>query len=113
MIELLYYVQKTYSVCEKYNVDKYLTDYAVCTKKEFRNRGIATEFIKARTPMMKLLNIQVTSTSYTVIATQKAAAKAGHYDGWSISYEELQQKFPSFDFSNRNVDIYKVMDFKI
>jgi hypothetical protein len=113
LLKLLDFMQQQYKVCEKYNVDKYLTDYAVCTRKEFRSRGVATEFIKARTPMMKLLSIQVTSSSYTVIGTQKAAAKAGHYDGYTILYEELQAKFPSFDFSKRNVDVYKVMDFKI
>jgi hypothetical protein len=113
MLRVLDYAERQHRICEIYNVDKYLTDYAMCTRKEFRNRGVATEFIKSRTQMMKLLDIHVTSSSYTVIGTQKAAAKAGHFDSWSISYDELQQKFPSFDFSKRNVDVYKKMDFKI
>ncbi|KAG5684453.1 hypothetical protein PVAND_013687 [Polypedilum vanderplanki] len=113
MLKLFDFTLNAEKVYEKYNVDKYLTDYGICIRKEFRNRGIALEFIKSRTQMMKMLNIQVTSTSYTVIATQKAAIKAGHFESYSILYKELQQKFPSFDFSKSNADMYKVMDFKI
>ncbi|KAG5684454.1 hypothetical protein PVAND_013688 [Polypedilum vanderplanki] len=112
LLDLLKWVLNQHDVFTKYGVDTYLTEYAMCTRKEFRNRGLATEFIRSRTQQMKLLNVPVTSSAFTVIGTQKAAAKVNHHDGWKISYDELQKKYPTFDFSKRNVDELKIMDFK-
>lgn len=85
----------------------------MCTKKEFRNRGVGTELIRARTAMLKAFGLQLTSTAFTVIGTQKGASKVGHSEGYSISYDDLQKKFPSFDFSKKNTECFKIMDFKI
>ena len=110
---MLRYVLKQHDVFGKYGVDTYLSDYALCTKKAFRTRGIATEFIKARTPMMKALGVPVTSSLYTVIGSQKAAAKAGHSVAQTIAYSELAKSYPTFDFSKSNVDSAKFLDFKL
>lgn len=39
--------------------------------------GIATEIIKARIPMMKYLNLKVTSTGFSSVGAQIAAKRAG------------------------------------
>jgi hypothetical protein len=105
-------VLNEHDVFAKYGVDTYLTEYAMCTRKEFRTRGLATEFIRSRTQQMKLLGVPATSSAFTVIGTQKAAAKVNHTDGYTISYAELQKKYPTFDFSKSNVEELKIMDFK-
>lgn len=84
----------------------------MCTKKAFRERGIATEFIRSRTAMMKALNVPATSSAYTVIGTQKAAANVGHVESYKISYAELKTSFPTFDFSKANAEFLKICDFK-
>jgi hypothetical protein len=104
---------KQYDVFGQYGVDSYLSDYAVVTKKAFRGRGVATEFIKSRTQMMKALNLTVTSSMYTVIGTQKAAAKAGHKEMKAIPYKGLEKSYPTFDFSKANIDAARFMDFKL
>lgn len=111
--DLLEYIMKQHNVFEKYGVDMYLSDYALCTKKEFRYRGIATEFIRSLTQMMKVLNIPVTSSIYTVIGSQKAAVKAGHTETLKISYNELVKSYPTFDFSKSNAEFVKFFDFKL
>lgn len=109
---LLKWVLNQYDVFKKYNVDKYLTEYALCTRKDYQKRGIGTEFIKARTAMCKALNVPVTAAGFTVIGSQKAAVKAGHIEGYKLSYAELQKKFPTFDFSKSNAEYLKIFEFK-
>lgn len=62
--------------------------------------------------MMKALNVPLTSTLYTVIGTQKAAAAVGHEETFKMSYAELGKSFPNFDFSKSNAEYLKVYDFK-
>lgn len=113
LLEIWKWILNQHNAFGKYSIDKYLTDFALCTKKEFRQRGIGTEMIKARTPIMKALNVSDTSTLYTVIGSQKAAEKAGHKLTYQISYKELHEKYPTFDFSKSNAEFLKIMDFKM
>lgn len=85
----------------------------MCTKKEFRNRGVGTELIRARTTMLKKFGLQLTSSAFTVIGTQKGASKCGHTEGYSVSFDDLQKQFPTFDFSKKNTECFKIVDFKI
>lgn len=85
----------------------------MCTKKEYRNRGVGTELIRSRSSQLKALGLQLTSTAFTVIGTQKGAVKVNHTDGFVVSYDDLQKKYPSFDFSKKNSEAIKIMDFKI
>lgn len=62
--------------------------------------------------MMKALNVPVTSTPYTVIGTQKAAANVGHEETFKVSFAELGKSFPTFDFSKSNAEFLKIYDFK-
>lgn len=112
-MELLDYTFKKHDAFRKYNVTDYLSEAAMCTKKEFRNRGVGTELLRARSCMLKDFGLTLTSSALTVIGTQKGATKVGHTDGYSISYAELQKVFPAFDFSKSNTECYKIMDYKI
>jgi hypothetical protein len=85
----------------------------MCTKKEFRNRGIGTELIRARTTMLEKFGLQLTSSAFTVIGTQKGASKVGHTDGYTVSFDDLQKQFPTFDFSKKNTENFKIVDFKL
>lgn len=104
------WLRNKYNVFEKYNVDAFLTSHALCVRRKYRNRGIATELIRIRRKILKLHNLKVTSTSYTVTKTQHCAQIAGHADGYTISYEALQKIFSTFDFSRSQSEFFKIMD---
>jgi hypothetical protein len=71
------------------------------------------ELLKARKPLLKLLNLSVTATSFSTLSSQKAARKAGYDELFAISYEELQVKFPHYDFSKATGTHSKVFGLQI
>lgn len=83
------------------------------TNRDYRKRGIATEFLKARVPIMKAFNVQVTSTVFTVIGSQKAAMNANYKEVFAVKWDDIQDKFPAFDFSLKNSEYCKIIDYKI
>lgn len=109
----LVYIDSQHDVYKKYGVTEYLTDYGLVTNKNYRNRGIATEFLKARIPILKALNLQVTSTLFTVIGSQKAAIKANYDEVFAIKWEDVGKLFKDFDFTKSNAEYCKILDFKI
>jgi GNAT superfamily N-acetyltransferase len=109
----LFHIESQHEVFDKYSTDKYLTDYGMVTDKRFRQRGIGTEFLKARAAILKSLNLQVTSSAFTVIGSQKAAVKANYVECYSIKWTEVGEKFPAFDFSIATVDCCKIMDMTV
>lgn len=90
-----------------------MTAYGLCINPEYRGRGIATEMLKARVPILKALGLTVTSTAFTGIASQIAAKKAGYEDVCVISYADIEKKFPAFDFSKSITKYFKTMLLKI
>ncbi|KAG5684450.1 hypothetical protein PVAND_013684 [Polypedilum vanderplanki] len=113
VISALYFIETQHDIFAKYNTDKYLTDYGMVTSHNYRQRGVATEILKARIVLMKNLNIKVTAGAFTVIGSQRAAIKANYIEGFSIKWTEVEKKFPAFDFSIANVDCCKIMEFAI
>lgn len=91
-------------VIDKFDVFEHFNLYGVglCVNSSYRGRGIATELLKARVNFLKALDLTVTSTLFTTIGSQKAAASAGYDLKSSTSYEEMQEKFPEMDFSHAN-----------
>lgn len=85
----------------------------LCVNTAYRRRGIATEMLKARAPFLKNLGFKVTSTEFTGIGSQKAAALAGYKVIHVRSYEEIGKDFPAFDFSESATKEFKVMAFEI
>lgn len=103
------YTIDQFDVYAAYDVDKYLSAYGLCINPEYRGRGIATEMLKARRPILKALGLKVTSTAFTGIGSQTAAKKAGYEDGYVISFSEIEKIFPNFDFSKSITKDFKTM----
>lgn len=110
---LIDYAESQYDIFEHFNVELYLTSYALLVHPNYRNRGIATHILKARVEYMKKLDIKVSATVFSSIGSQIAANKAGFEDKFVITYEELQKKFPEFDFSGVKSKLYKKMSLTI
>lgn len=83
------------------------------TSKNYRKRGIATEFLKARVSILKALNLEVTSTIFTVIGSQRAAKKANYDEVFSIKWMDVGKVFKDFDFTKGVAECCKILDFKI
>lgn len=113
MFDVITYTTKQFNVYEAYNVDKYLTAYGLCINPVYRGRGIASEMLKARVPILKALGLQVTSTAFTGIGSQKAAKKAGFEERYVISYADIEKIKPRFDFSKSVTKDFKTMVLKL
>lgn len=85
MFSIMDYTMKQFNIFEKFNVTDYLSAYGLCVNPEYTGRGIATELLKARVPLLKALGLKVTSTLFTSIGAQKAALKAGYQEDFVIS----------------------------
>lgn len=109
VLGVLGFCEKQFDVCKHFKVDRYLSAYGLCVDPAYRGRGIATEMLKARTPYMKAFGLRVTSTSFTGIGSQTAAAKAGYQEAFVIAYSKLERLFPRFDFSNSATKTFKTM----
>ncbi|KAL7029357.1 hypothetical protein ACKWTF_006206 [Chironomus riparius] len=107
------YIGMQHNVFEKYNIDKFLTDYGLVINRDYRQRGIAGEFMKARIQVAKALDLKVVSSVFTAVGSQKAAEKVGFKESFSISFEELEKVFPQFDFSKIPANDVKILDYKI
>lgn len=110
---LIDFAESQCDIFEHFKVSSYLTSYALLVHPNYRNRGIATQILKARIPYMKQLGLNVSATFFSSIGSQIAARKAGFEDKFVISYEELQKKFPQFDFSRVKSKFYKKMSLTI
>lgn len=95
------------------NADKYLTDYGLVIGRDYRQRGLAGEFLKARIALTKLIGVTVTSSIFTATASQKAAEKAGYETVVEYPFANLEIQFPSFDCSGTDAKFAKIMDKKV
>jgi GNAT superfamily N-acetyltransferase len=103
------YTSQQFDVFAAHGVDKYLTAYGLCVNPDYRGRGIATQILKARVPILKALGLSVTATAFTGIGSQTAAKKAGFKDAYVISYADLEKAVPGFDFSKSFTKSFKTM----
>lgn len=101
-MEMYFHVEGQFDVCEHYGVDQFLYGAGLVVNSAYRGRGIATELLKARFPLLRSLGLKVTSTVFTMAGSQKAAEKAGYEELFAISYKELQEKFPNLNLSTAN-----------
>lgn len=62
---------------KRFNVDKYLTCWALAVHSDYWGRGICTELIKAKIDMLKFLDLELTSTGYSADGSIRASEKAG------------------------------------
>lgn len=107
------YSSNLFDVFKNFEVSEYLYAYGLCVNPEYRGRGIATEVLKARTPILKALGLTLTSTAFTGAGSQIAASRAGYTETFSITYEELQKLIPYYDFSASRARHFKTMVLKI
>jgi ribosomal protein S18 acetylase RimI-like enzyme len=112
VMTVLGYASLQFDIYETYNVDQYLTAYGICVNPEYRGRGIATEMLKARAPILNAFGLKVTATAFTAIGSQIAAKKAGYKEVYVISYAEIEKTFPRFDFSKSVTKEFKTMVLK-
>lgn len=57
--------EREFDVFGHYKVSEYLYGFGLAVDPVYRGRGIATEILKARFPLMKTLNLTLTSTAFT------------------------------------------------
>jgi hypothetical protein len=107
------YITKAVNIFDVYGVEKFLNGTGLCVDIKYRKCGIATELLKARKLLMKSIDVNLTSTIFTTIGSQKAAKAAGFEENFSIDYEELEKFVPKSDFSQSYGKLCKVMSFKI
>lgn len=85
LFEAIDYTFKKADIFKVYGVDKFMASFALVVDRNYRGRGIATEILKARIPLMKEMGIEVTSTCFSIIGSQRAAEKAGFVEDYVIS----------------------------
>lgn len=107
------YVTKQFDVFENYKVDQYLAAYGLCVNPEYRGRGIATEMLKARVPILAAFGLEVTSTAFTGIGSQIAAQRADYKEDYVISFDDIAKTFSRFDFSRSVTKFYKTMSMTV
>lgn len=93
--------------------DKILIAYGLSVSKNYRQRGIATEILRARIPLCTMLSIPLTSTVFTAIGSQKPAEKIGFQVDYEISYDDLKQQFQEFAFDDLAPNSLKLMSLVI
>lgn len=84
MIDALNILYDQFDTYKHYNVDTALYSFGLLVHPEYRQRGIATEMLKARRPLMETLNVKLTISSFTAVGSQNAAKKAGYDENFAI-----------------------------
>jgi GNAT superfamily N-acetyltransferase len=112
-MEVLGFIDKQFNPCDAFQVQTCLTSYALCVRPSYRGYGIATEMLKARVEMLKAFGLQVTTTMFTTIGSQIAAERAGFEESLSMTYDEITEKFPNFDFSKASSKFLKKFTLKV
>lgn len=113
MKETIHYVNNAANIFDHFGVDQVVTAAGLCVIEKYRGCGIATKILQARAPLLKTIGLQVTSSVFTTIGAQKAAKAAGYEEVYSISYEELNEKFPRMDFSHVAGGFCKILALKV
>lgn len=80
--------------------------------KNYRNRGVAVEMLKARGEIGKAVEVQVSSNVFSSLAAQKAAVKAGYEESFAIKYSELPSLTPDGHFPGIIDEYLKIMSKK-
>jgi len=95
-----------------YEVDKVMFAAGLYVDRKYKNRGIAVEMIKARGEVGKAVGVQVSSNVFSSLGAQKAAAKVGFEESFSIKYAELKNLTVDGDFPNITDEYLKIMSKK-
>jgi len=107
------FIHSAFDIMEYYDVDRIMYAAGLSVDKKFRGRGIATEILKARAPLMREIGLEVTSAIFSTVGGQLAASKAGYEENFAISYKLFEEKFPEMNFSHVFNTSCKVLSLKI
>lgn len=94
------YIVNAFDIFGHYHVDKFVYAYGLCVKPEYRRCGIATEILRARAPLLRSINVKLTTTVFSTVGAQKAAFAAGYEENYSIDYEKFEKLIPGSNFSH-------------
>ncbi|XP_061712788.1 uncharacterized protein LOC133521736 [Cydia pomonella] len=113
LFKLLAVTSNTHNIMEELQISKFYYGTGIVVHPEFRQLGIAREFLKARIPHRCLAcvtnNVSATGALMTCIATQKAAEK----DNWETVLEvALQELGRKHDVTFENGGVKKFMIWK-
>lgn len=81
--------------------------------KNFRNRGIAIEMLRARHKVGKAVEIQVSSNVFSSLGAQKAAVAVGFEESFSIKYSEIPKLTSDGYYPNIKDEYMKIMSKKL
>lgn len=79
------YTRSLFDVYSHYNVERYISSLGLSVNTKYRGRGIATQLLLARVPLCKAVGVQITTTTFTGIASQKCAEKVGFEENLRIT----------------------------
>lgn len=79
------------NVFELYGVNEYMTALGLCVDPVFRGQGVGLEILKARFDLGKALNVKVTMTVFTGIASQVLAHRVGMEVIAEVFYEDCKE----------------------
>lgn len=95
-----------------YEVDKVIFAAGLYVDRDYRNRGIAVEMIKARGEVGKAVDVRVSSNVFSSLGAQKAAVKCGFEESFAIKYAELKNLTVDGYFPNIKDEYLKIMSKK-
>lgn len=107
------FTSSLFDVFEHYQIEHFLNANGLGVDINYRGRGIAVELLKARVPLMKAVGLTVTSTVFTTLRSQIAAIKANFEEKASVSYDEVQRRFPKYDFTFSDATHCKTFAFQL
>ena len=79
------------NVFERYGVNEYMTAVGLCVDPVFRGQGLGLEILKARFDLCKAVDVKVTMTIFTGIASQTLAHRVGMEVIAEVWYEECKE----------------------
>lgn len=107
------FIEEAFNIMDDYDVDRYMFTAGLCVHKKHRCKGIATEILKARAPLMKAIGVNVTASIFSTIGAQNAASSAGFTHHFSIQYEDLEKLFSGMNFTHAYGNSCKLSAFKL
>jgi hypothetical protein len=113
LMDSKHYIETRYNIMEQYDVDRYMFTAGLCVHKKHRCKGVATQILKARGPLMKAIGVEVTASIFSTVGAQNAASSAGFTHHYSILYEDFEKIFPEIDFSHAYGGSVKLSAFKL
>jgi GNAT superfamily N-acetyltransferase len=96
-----------------YQVDDAVSAAGLCVDSKYRGKGVATEILKSRASLLNAIGVKLTTSIFSTVGAQKAAASAGYDENFSMTYEDMERKFPKLDLKFVYGKCCKVLSLKV